>query len=133
MLEQKELPLKLNLRLFGTLNEPRSDALSSTPHLQALLLFHHVIVIIIIIFIVVVVGFPFDPGAYRFFKHFAFLRTKEKLQRQNPLGLATAVLKAEAEGCKKHGLKKLWLNHHVASGPHASFNEVMPLISQQTH
>ncbi|CAL2227096.1 unnamed protein product [Prunus armeniaca] len=55
MLEQEEFPLKLNLRLFGTLNEHRSDALSSTPYLQALLLFHHVIVVIIIIFIVVVV------------------------------------------------------------------------------
>ncbi|CAL2277541.1 unnamed protein product [Prunus armeniaca] len=76
-------------------------------------------------------GLPFGPGAYRFVKHFAFLRTKEKLQRQNPLGLAIAVLKAEAEGRKRHGLKKLWLNHHVASGPHAPFNEVMPLTSQQ--
>ncbi|CAL8175039.1 unnamed protein product [Prunus armeniaca] len=76
-------------------------------------------------------GLPFDPSTYRFVKHFAFLRTKEKLQRQNPLGLATAVLKAEAEGRKRHGLKKLWLNHHVASGPHAPFNEVMPLTSQQ--
>ncbi|CAL9026067.1 unnamed protein product, partial [Prunus brigantina] len=41
--------------LFGTLNEPRSDALSSTHHLQALLLFHHVIVVIIIIIFIVVV------------------------------------------------------------------------------
>ncbi|CAL2247823.1 unnamed protein product [Prunus armeniaca] len=49
----------------------------------------------------------------------------------NPLSLATAVLKAEVEGRKRHGLKKLWLNRHVASGPHAPFNEVMPLTSQQ--
>ncbi|CAL8080065.1 unnamed protein product [Prunus armeniaca] len=78
-------------------------------------------------------GLPFGPGTYRFVKHFAFLRTKEKLQRQNPLGLATAVLKAEAEGRKRHGLKKLWLNRHVASRPHTPFNELMPLTSQQTH
>ncbi|CAL8095903.1 unnamed protein product [Prunus armeniaca] len=48
-------------------------------------------------------GLPLGPGAYHFVKHFAFLKTKEKLQRQNPLGLATAVLKAEAEGRKRHG------------------------------
>ncbi|CAL8096274.1 unnamed protein product [Prunus armeniaca] len=68
-------------------------------------------------------GLPFGPGAYRFVKHFALLRAKEKLQRQNPLGLATAVLKVEAEGRKRHGLKRLWLNRHVALGPHAPFNE----------
>ncbi|CAL2276924.1 unnamed protein product [Prunus armeniaca] len=82
------------------------------------------------------------PGAYRFVKHFALLRAKEKLQRQNPLGLATAVLKAEAE-CRSdhrppdHGIKcvptakgaeptirvvagicrDLWGSHHHASQP----------------
>ncbi|CAL8130593.1 unnamed protein product [Prunus armeniaca] len=48
-------------------------------------------------------GLPSGPSAYRFVKHFALLRAKENLQRQNPLGLATAVLKAEAEGRKRHG------------------------------
>ncbi|CAL9028772.1 unnamed protein product [Prunus brigantina] len=35
---------------------------------------------------------PHELKRPRFVRHFGFLKTKEKLRRQNPLGLATAVL-----------------------------------------
>ncbi|CAL9001707.1 unnamed protein product, partial [Prunus brigantina] len=54
MLEQEELPLKLNLRSSYILHLS-STIFNISPSISSLLLFHHVIVVIIIIIIFIVV------------------------------------------------------------------------------
>ncbi|CAL8995094.1 unnamed protein product, partial [Prunus brigantina] len=45
---------------FPDCSEPRSNALSSTPHLRALLLFCHIVVVVVVIIVIVVVWFGLE-------------------------------------------------------------------------